>query len=165
MALGQAQRRPAVLRLASRLTYLRSRWTSAPDHYPADALAQRPRLAQAPERRVARVPDRRHRPRQRAGRQLPAQNAGGTAAALDPDHDRPQSLRSAGHHPLARRPVWHVAADGRGNARLRRRPPARPGRAPPARRRRLTSKPTTAAATPCWPCCVSPADSNRSEPG
>ena len=54
---------------------------------------------------AARVPDRPRGPRQRAGRQLAAQDAGGAARPPDPDHDGGERVRPAAHHPLARRAV------------------------------------------------------------
>src|ERR1039457_6268769 len=76
------------------------------------------RAISAAQGRPARVPDRPRGPRQRSGGQLPAQDARGATGPFDPHHDGGKRLRSAAHHPLARRAVLLRAAGCRGNARL-----------------------------------------------
>ncbi len=52
-------------------------------------------------------------PRQRAGRELAAEDAGGAARPPDPDHDGGERLRSAADHPFARGAVLFRAAGAR----------------------------------------------------
>jgi hypothetical protein len=129
MVRRQAQRRPAALFHPPRFRHLRARRPAAPDLHPADPPAQRARAVPAASRQPARLPDRPRGPRQRPGRQFPAENSGGAAAAPDPDHDGRKRLRPAAHHPLARRALPVRAALAAGDAQFVG-PRARPAGAP-----------------------------------
>ena len=157
----EAQRRSAAVRHASGFRDLRARRAAAPDLDSADPPAQGARAVSAAQGQAPRLPDRPRGPRQRAGRQLAAQDAGRAARPPDPDHDGGECLRPAADHPLARGAVPLRAALARGDAASSSR--AR-GLDQPERRIALAAgspgiadvasiwKPTTGAAPPCWRC-------------
>ena len=174
LARRQAQRGPALLRHLPGFRHLPARRPAAPDLHRPDAACSRSARRFKPMRgQPPHLPDRSRGPRQRAGRQLAAEDARRAARPPHPDHDGGERLRPAAHHPLARRAVPLRPARRRGDARsscaraawTSRRSASRWPPAAPAWPSRSTWKPTTSAAPPCWRCSKSPPASRRSPPG